>query len=248
MDNRWGDFELPAKEGLIGARVQKLWYVDDTGTGKTGYWPGQQIAGWSQVTCTYGPFFKKMGPFPAEIDHDELGALLALRMHAVYDRLQFGNKVYDWQPWSYSNLRGIEGDPGHQGYHGLKGEISDDFIGLGHLTFTATDSAYLPEAGGSGYYLWTTVRAEHCERARIKMGQMQPGKAWLNGHLIDLRDPEVQLEAGINTLLLFYPKAGKTHFVLESPLTPEPWQQSYPLAMTWFGKPGFFFFEFLVFC
>ncbi len=243
MDNRWGDFQLPATEGLIGARIQKLWYMEDVSDAKNVLSPDVQTTGWRPITCTFGPCFKKIGPFPADTDHDILGRLMAGQMNRAGESLQFESRVYDWQSMSYSTRWGIEGDPGHQGYHGLKGEISDDFIGLGQLEFTATDSAYVPETAGSGYYLWTTVQAKQPERARISMGKLRPGKAWLNGHLLDLVEPDVELVAGVNTLLLFYPTAGKTYFVLESPSSVKPWQQDYPLAMTWFRKPGVYVFD-----
>ena len=44
---------------------------------------------------------------------------------------------YDWQPYAFSWRWGVEGDFGHQGWHGLKAEMYDDFIRLG-----ATERAF----------------------------------------------------------------------------------------------------------
>ena len=42
-------------------------------------------------------------------------------------------KKYRWKEYSFSWQHGVEGDYGHQGYHGLKGEMYDNFIRLGAI-------------------------------------------------------------------------------------------------------------------
>ena len=45
--------------------------------------------------------------------------------------VNINGKSYFWVPYNFSWRFGVEGDPGHQGYHGLKEEITDEFICLG---------------------------------------------------------------------------------------------------------------------
>jgi hypothetical protein len=45
--------------------------------------------------------------------------------------VEIGGERYTWAPYAFSWRWGVEGDPGHQGWHGLKENVSDDFIRLG---------------------------------------------------------------------------------------------------------------------
>jgi hypothetical protein len=70
-----------------------------------------------------------------------------------------------WQPYAFSWRWGIENDPGHQGWHGLKEEVHDEFIGLGKLRQSGTGTGYEKEEAGSRYYLWTSVPSAGENRA-----------------------------------------------------------------------------------
>lgn len=256
--NRWGDFELPPADEKIGARVHRLWKLDDVrgslideanpsgplpSVAPESVLPDFKQATWIPVTCTYGPHFQKLGPFPDGTDLALLGEYLAARMNDPCESVELDGQTHVWQPLIYSTRYGIEGDPGHQGYHGLKGEISDDFIGLGRLHLTQTGTQYLPETDGSGYFLWATVTAEQAETVRIRMGAIEPAKTWLNGQVLAVQERITRLQAGINTLLLFYPAAGKTHFILESLADQPSRQREQPLVMRWFNHTGIYDFD-----
>jgi hypothetical protein len=65
----------------------------------------------------------------------------------------------DAQPYEFSWRWGLEGDPGHQGYHGLKAEMHDEFLALGKA---GKGASYLPntvtyEADGTAYYSTAVV-------------------------------------------------------------------------------------------
>ena len=66
---------------------------------------------WRKVTCSFGPQFIKSATMPASEE----------------------SPPPDGKPYEFSWRWGIENDPGHQGYHGLKEEVHDEFIALGKL-------------------------------------------------------------------------------------------------------------------
>jgi hypothetical protein len=204
MDNRFGDFRLPAKDELIGAEIHRLHYQVEGG-------PIQK------VTCGYGPRFYKIGP-------------------VSFDILESIPKQYD-----YSIRQGVEGDPGHQGYHGLKGEIQDGFLTMGKPVFTMTSTEYLPEPEGDVYFFRTTVFAKKDETARICTGNFKPTYIWINENII--HGDEVHLKAGVNSVCLKYTGTGRTYFILESIDQTSHWEQTYPLSMTWYQKPGVYDYD-----
>jgi hypothetical protein len=217
MDNRFGDFRWPPTPALLGADIGKLRYADETSPNPGWEAPGLDDSRWPKVTCSFGPRFWKLGPLPQEPDPARLEDRLAsLRQVDPAAALELGEKKYSWQPYRFSTRWGIEGDPGHEGYHGLKELVSDDFIALGKVKFTATNSVYEKEEQGSRYYLWTTVPvAKQCE-AQVLRGGMKPSAVWLNGSRLEPAARKVQLKPGPNTLLLRYDGPGRGHFVLDT--------------------------------
>jgi hypothetical protein len=130
--------------------------------------------------------------------------------------IEIGGKSYRWQPYSFSWRWGIENDPGHQGYHGLKEEMSDEFIGLGKLRQTATATAYDKEDGGTRYYLWASVHAPSNTAAQSLVGGLKPATVFLNHARLAKPAGKVQLNSGPNPLLLRYDAPGRGYFVVEA--------------------------------
>ena len=98
--------------------------------------PSFDDTSWPRVTSGYGPKFWKLGPLPEDVDATALDAQLAEIEHVDPSvPVEHDGRTYAWQPYAFSWRWGIEGDPGHQGYHGLKAQVSDDFIALGKLTY-----------------------------------------------------------------------------------------------------------------
>jgi hypothetical protein len=190
---------------------------------------------WRKVTCSFGPQFIKYRAMP---DNAEMPAP--------------GGKPYEFS-WRW----GLEGDPGHQGYHGLKEEVHDEFIALGNTKGTGTGSSY--EADGADSYLWTTVVAPRNMVGHALMGDLKPARVWLNGEV--LAGNVLNLKAGPNPLLLQYTNPGRTYFVVSTtgdeftdslwykhqmgppklePMvaTDRPKFKASSLAMSWWEKPG----------
>lgn len=229
LNNIYGDYRLPARKEFIGAEIRKLHHKCDD-------------IHWNEVSCGYGPMFLKLGPVrnSQEVLNFEKNILKykVLSENLVYtingNKERFNRYEYSWR-------FGIESDPGHQGYHGLKGKVSNDFIYTGKPSFTMTSTEYFPEDKGEIYYFWTTVKCNKPDKAEIKIGIFRPIKIWINGEVINKN--EVALKRGYNTILLKYNGYGRGHFILESKTASDVRAQSYPLSMQWFRKPGVYDFD-----
>ncbi len=238
LDNRWGDFRLPAFDGVIGAEARKFRYMRESEQGCGWEAPSLDDSSWHEVTCSYGPYFYKLGPVDFEADREALEAELS-KMTAVEESNPvdvFGKPMY-WQTYDFSMRWGVENAPGHQGYHGLKEYVTDDFLVLGRSELSFTGSDCKQEGDGGRYYLWSAIHAPAAGEAKVRSGGMLPSRVWINGTPYEGGIETTPLKAGLNTLLLSYDKHGRAYFVLESPDAPEDWQQPYPLAMEWYNKP-----------
>jgi hypothetical protein len=216
-DNRYGDFHWPPTAKFIGAEARRFRYADETTANPGWQDPKSDDSTWKIVTASYGPQFWKLGPLPTSANAD--AELAALKQVDPAVPVKIGGRTYRWQPYEFSWQWGIEGNPGHQGYHGLKENITDDFIGLGGPARAKNETAFGPEAGGTRYYLWTSVPASADRKAQALAGAIKPAAAWLN-HAPLAKNGTVQLHAGANPLLLRYDKPGRTFFVVGNAKTP----------------------------
>lgn len=229
LENKFGDFRLPAFDGCIGAEIRKLEY-------------SSEATNWEKVSCGYGPKFLKLGPLKDSNELVQLESKLIecniLSTDMIYN---YEGKNLSFKNYEYSDRIGIEGDPGHQGYHGLKGKISDEFLYMGKQKFTNRLTEYLAEEEGDIYYFWSSVTSETDTIADILESNFKPIQVWVNG--TSLRSNKIPLRRGVNTILLKYKGTGRTYFVLEATDAPKNWRQEYPLSMNWYGKPGVFQYD-----
>ena len=207
LDNRWGDFRLPISEPKIGAEAQRFDVVSDL-----------DIDERSQLN-DFGVKFMLLGPLPADAPLDELEARLAKLGYAdPKEPVLVGDKEYSWRPYAFSWRWGIEGNPGRQGYHGLKERIDSRFIGLGKETNGFNETVFSEEEGGSVYYLWSTVRvsldaSSDGERVDCYAGGGLPTAIYLGGERLDF-NASPSLTCGAPTpILLRYDGAGRRSFV-----------------------------------
>jgi hypothetical protein len=154
------------------------------------YCEGHQAKGpWRKVTCSFGPQFRRSSSMPP---------------------------AKDAQPYEFSWRWGIENDPGHQGYHGLKAEAHDEFLAIGqreeHGAASPNVVSYRPENRPT--YFSTAVVAPRDLTAYALTGAIKPSKAWLNGRVVTGKT--LQLKAGANPLVLQYDKPGRTYFVVST--------------------------------
>jgi len=239
MDNRWGDFRLPVTETMIGAEARIFRYADERAAN-----PGWQAAdfddsSWPRVTHGFGLKFWKLGPLSKELEVATADAALA-QLASVDPGVpvEIGGQAYPWTPYAFSWRWGVEGDPGHQGWHGLKENVSDDFIRLGKPQSGHNETVYVEEPAGTRYYLWTSAWAAQATQAKIVCGgERQPAAVYLNGVAVPPTATTVALQAGANPLLLRYDAPGRGHVVLEVVSAPAPTERT-PLAMNWYDRPG----------
>ncbi len=243
MDNRWGDFRLPAVDAVIGPEARRFAYAPERTPDPGWQSPTTDDQQWPKETHSFGQRFWKLGPLPADADVTALEKELAqLTQVDTAKPVIVNGHEYTWQPYAYSTRWGVEGDPGPQGHHGLKELVSDDFIVLGKPDYTGIEIEYQPEKEGTRYYLWTSAVPPKADEARLHVGAMKPAANYINGIALQLGAETVALHEGANPILLRYDQPGRTHFVLEMDSTAATKEKT-PLAMTWYDRPGVMTFD-----
>lgn len=238
MDNRWGDFRLPATSKMIGAEARRFLYREESERGCSWQLPELDESEWRDTGASFGARFWKLGPLPENADASQLDAQLgALESVDPEKPVTVEGKTYFWQPYAFSMRWGNERDPGPQGWHGLKENVSDDFICLGRTEYKTVKHIYEKEEGGSRYYLWTSAWSARESGADLLLGELKPAAVWINGASLEDLSAPVQLKAGSNPLLLRYDGVGTTHAVLRYTDSPERTGE-YPLSMSWYADEG----------
>ena len=242
MDNQWGDFRLPVTEHnqMIGVEARRF------------QWTREQ----EQKTQlhSYGPQM---------LMHKTAAALSSEQEAAISKSLdprkagQSGQA--EWSSYEFSWRYGLEDNPGHQGYHGTKGEISDNFLRVGKEAKRGNGVKLLEaEEGISHYYLWTTVVAPEAATATLHVSTPAPFNAgyrthnanpviapaaiYINGQKIDDPGKAVSLKAGANPILIRLDSHGEAHLVLRKQGVPA-YEQKLPLSMSWYQDPGVLLFD-----
>ena len=238
LDNRYGDYRLPVETRMIGPEARRFRYSDEAPGSASWSDPKFDDSAWRRTTVSYGPRFWKLGPLPAEMDRELERGLATGDSIDPSQTVTSAGRSYQWTPYEFSMRWGLENDPGHQGYHGLKEEVPGEMIALGKIILKSTTTEYTAEDGGTRYYLATTVLADHNMVARVDVQGNPPSGAWVNGKSIIPTTSSVGLKGGQNVLLLRYDGPGKGSFFLFDPMSPSTWTQTFPLASRWYNRPG----------
>jgi hypothetical protein len=136
----------------------------------------------------------------------------------------------------YSERFGLWDDPGHQGYHGLKGQVCNDFLTVGRHQIELTDISYQPEEKGFGRVYAAFVTAPETETYYIHTGKMEPDILLINGQEQDVQCRKVLLQKGKNAVVIGYRRCGRTYLVFSRSATvPSP---LFPLASSWYDNPN----------
>ncbi len=255
MDNAHGDFRLPVlpDNTKIGVEARRFAWATETGAlASTAMLPETNDQGWDRKLHGHGTRFYVLGPVPGDVEVETLDASLAsLKTVDPAAPIKMSGHTLTWQPYDFSWRYGKEGDLGHQGYHGLKRTVTDDFICLGKATRGLNETRYVEEKEGdrSYYYLWTSATAAKAMSAAILVSRAEtrdkshtspvltPEAVYVNGARIHDLSQAVSLRAGSNPTLIRYDHAGRGHFVLRRKNEPEP-ERHRPLAMRWYRDPG----------
>ena len=212
--------------------------------------PATDDGNWDRKLYGYGTGFYVLGPIPADVATAELDRrLAAIRELDPAQPVTVAGASVSWRTYDFSWRYGKEGDPGHQGYHGLKRVVTDDFLCLGKPSDGLNETRYVDEISGGRYYLWTGVTVEKPVLASIIVScdapadkshtsaVITPAAVFVNGEAVsDLARP-LMLRAGPNPVLARYDHAGRGHFVLRRADVPPPTERQ-PLAMRWYDDPG----------
>jgi len=212
LDNRWGDYQLPAKNEMLGAQVRQLRLSEEADGSKS-----------NLVTCSYGPQFLKLGPLAKKPSTEELL------------RLSKGGNA-KWETYSFSWRYGVEGDYGHQGWHGLKGSVYDQFIRLGDIEEIKMSKFRIPEKTGSYYVMKTAVIAPSDGEFQMLTDSIKPSIILINDKITDPAVDRVSLHKGSNQLILLFDRACTSYLVFRNPAIKVPEPES--VAMRWYNDPG----------
>jgi len=253
MDNTYGDFRLPitAENRRIGVEARRFaWRSDADGPADAAQRPETNDSGWAQKLHGYGTRFYVLGPVLPEAATAELDSrLAALRKIDPAVPVRVGERSLVWQPYDFSWRFGKEGNPGHQGYHGLKRKITDDFLCLGREIGGLNEVRFISEEGGGCYYVWTLVTVTEPLQAEVVTGGdaaverqhtspiLQPAAVYVDG--LKLADPAgpVSLTAGRHPTLVRYDQGGRGHLVVRRLGVPGPSTRT-QLAMRWYDDPA----------
>lgn len=200
LDNTYGDFALPPTKGVMPVQVQE-WQCGNQ----------KWLSG-------YGGYFNYCEAFATVQEYYDT---IAKAANGEDD----GFKAYPMS-WRY----GLLGDPGHQGYHGLKGCISDDFLVIGSKHETMTEYEYLPYETGIGKIFTTWVYSHSKQQVYILTGELKPETLLINGEKIS--DNQVCLHQGWNRVIAGYLECGRTHLIFS--VAPEVAPATFPLSMRWY--------------
>ena len=244
LDNQWGDFRWPPSLGLIGAEARRFKYFQENTANPGWQAPNLDDSSWTRQSSSFGTMFWQLGPLPAELDLGQLETSLASAGQIDPSvPIQIGSTEVSWKPYDFSWRWGVEGDAGHQGYHGLKENMYDEFIRLGKLVDRSTEAVREKETGGTRYFLWTTVSASRRMTGKIFYGGMKPAALWLNGRQVRNLDLAVDLNAGANPLLLRYDEPGLSWVLVTEPGFNIPEISPGSLTMRWHGTKGILPFD-----
>ncbi|WP_302976204.1 glycosyl hydrolase [Paraprevotella clara] len=226
LDNRYGDFHYPTDGGLVRPEVRVFRYGLETGNGQ------ERVAEPRNVVYTYGDEFLCSGPLAEMLPDSVLAAMTAC-----------GSSMYalppDWRPYAFSRRWGVFGDPGHQGYHGLKMRMNPEVIRLGKMGVSATSTFRKQEPGGSCYYLYTTVDAPHDGVYPVLIGSVRPSVCFVGGQKV--KGDSLALCRGVNRIVLGYDRPVTTYFFIRNPFAPRCSPEK--LALEWYGDSSILPFD-----
>ena len=230
LDNQWGDFQLPAKNEMLGAQVRQLHFKE------LSHYDGGELAidsTWKMVTCAFGKQFLQLDVLQEAPSEQELLKINPLVENA---EISISGTKQRWKPYGFSWKQGVEGEPGHQGYHGLKGKMYDNFIRLGALQEDKMSKKRVPESTGKYYVLYTNLIAPNDGDYDLLTGDIKPKLLIVNHTKRDSNNNSISLEKGANPIVLVYDHACETYLAVRKPGVPRPPKQQ--VAMCWYNDYG----------
>ena len=176
MDNRWGDFRIPASDEIIGPEAREMRYITKKKTTEGWQEAAFDDSQWEMVTCDFGPRMWQMYTSSGEdVEHLSREIMENPDLHR------------GMTPYSFSWRWGVENQPGSQGYHGLKGKLSDQFLIMGK----------------KGYYLYSThVNVKKTGNYRLITEGLDPLGIGVDGK--EVQKTPLKLKKGMHHLVAWY--------------------------------------------
>jgi hypothetical protein len=226
LDNRFGDFRLPATNGLLAPEVSRFKWAEENTAGVNWHERDFDDSSWPETTYSFGPRFEVMGPLPPN-----------------------SRSEGPWRPYSFSLRWGIERDPfltdWFSGPHGLKNKVPDEFLDFNcdqpgsewHLRASvvvdADREATMILGGRCAYRVWINGELVMEQAEPLPPGRHAP---WNIPHYeCEPREATVRLHKGVNhlRLKLVQPEGQRTRaFVAFNPPPPS----SNCLGLRWFTQ------------
>lgn len=238
LDNRFGDFSLPATPGMLGPQARRFRYSDETCEDTVWMLPGFDDGSWPETTFSFGPRLESSGPISPDADFAEIErALLG------------GGGSLEWRPYAISRRWGIEQDPfltdWLSGPHGLKGTVPDEYLDFhsdvvgtvwyvrAKVVVPAAGEHLLVSGGRCAHQVWLNGETVAMRREALGPGRHAP---WNIPHYdCEPAAARVALRAGSNELLvkLVQPNGQRTRAFVA--FDPAP-QEAGELALRWFAR------------
>ncbi len=196
LDNKWGDYRLPATDEMIGAEAPVVKYRLQRNEKDKWYLPDYEDSAWRESIYGYG--------IQAEycaVDSTE-------NFNGVASQMKSDSKQ-DWKPYEFSWQYGVWDNPGPQGFHGLKNRVSNGFFILNN--------------GGHEFYR-TNVWVPESGRYKVVTDDRKPDALLLDGETIAFENA-IQLKKGWHSLLFGYRSTPKIGYQ-KSPFDNDPRQRS----------------------
>ena len=253
MDNKYGDFRLPvnSENEMIGVEARRFnWYREDKSNNRNKI--TEINSSNKQKLHGYGTQFYVLGPISKDVDKDLFESKLSI-INKVDPTVPviFEGEEYVWKEYDFSWRYGKEGDQGHQGYHGLKRTITNDFLCLGKEVSGLNEKKYVDEIDNGTYYCWSTLNVDKPTNVDLIYSKKSPEdkshtstvlipkKIFINGQLVN--NDEIVLNNKNNPLLIRYDNGGRGHFVVRKKDSSSKQQQ--PLSMKWYDDDAIIHYD-----
>lgn len=213
LNNKWGDFRLPVKDGLIGAEARAFRVMPEGEAPSDWMKVDFDDRSWTEEIYGYGP--------QAETYSDSLPT---------------------WQPVSFSWEYGVWDQPGSQGYHGLKSKVSDGFFilfGGGKQLFRTY--VYAQESGGYRIEQVHTPATAICLDGQSVAGKVTLAKGWHQLQVEYAGTPRMDYQSKTGAFRDFRPRGAVVFLPEQAPEPVKPSIYADQVAMRWTQSDHLYF-------